>query len=244
MSEIDIEGAGIWQFPHGMFKNDGNVFRPVLDVPRFKLPSGFAPRYREMFHESPLFTPRRTNSLPIAPLPVVNRYMFPYEPASNTGATPTQDKCYFAPMPLHFTSISFDRIGVLQAANGTATAVLRLGAYKNDGTDANPSTLIVDGGTVTADAGGSVAKTVTVAITVTRGWFWSAACPQVAGPAQYAMITPLIYADAGHDSGPTFVRSQPQATGITGAFANAPTITLLGNVTQPMVGLRISGYAP
>lgn len=243
MSEVDLEGAGLWQFPdYGIFKHDGHVLRPVLDVRRFKLPNGFGPRYRELMHESPLFVPALKSNFPVTPLPVAGRYQFPVQPTSATGGGATGDRCYFSPIPVAFTSITYDRLAVFLTSNGGAGTVFRLGMYQNDGTDSNPSTLIVDGGTVAGDAGAAAAKTVTISQKVTRGWWWTAGAVQAsAGSPQWVMINPSLYFDGGHDSSGTFVRSQPYATQ-AGAFASAPAISLLGNTAQPMVGARIASY--
>jgi hypothetical protein len=71
---------------------------------------------------------------------------------------------------------SFDRIGIQVTSAGTTGAVIRMGVYASSG--GVPTVLIVDAGTIAADAIGS--KEATISTTLEPGLHWTAIAAQVA----------------------------------------------------------------
>lgn len=115
---------------------------------------------------------------------------------------------------------AFDRIG-LHAGGGTATLVIRLGIYSDDG---GPTTLLLDAGTIDG-ASAAALKTIVIAQTLDPGMYWLAAVAQVAGSVGAlaaaksgggASHTPgLARADAGSSVSRSFARAA-----VAGALAN------------------------
>lgn len=133
--------------------------------------------------------------------------------------------CY---TPIYLPNCTLDRIAV-RTQTFTGQYTTRLGIYNN--TDGKPSTVLLDAGTVLANAGNSD-FTITINQTITAGWYWLAANTQVevvAGTREFLSTTsgagkPQFFSDLG---GPGFAQASGFIqTGVTGAFATAsPTVT-------------------
>lgn len=96
----------------------------------------------------------------------------------NSAITPAFQRLYCQPYFVRRTH-TFDRIGVFQNANGTATAVMRLGIYSDDGAG-YPGALLLDAGTYDAASGGAVFKQITISQEIPYGVCWLACVSQVA----------------------------------------------------------------
>lgn len=240
---IDVEGAGLWLLGDRLLYADKNWgMRQAIDVPRFKLPRGIFPAYREKMFESPLSEPTLYENLPIEPLPVVGRYVAPYQPPSAVGGVVSKDRAYFLQLPVHFTSISFDRIALSLTGNGGAGSVTRLGMYYSDGTDSLPGTVLVDAGTVVTSSGAAITREVTISQRLTRGWYWVVSDSQVGTAPTLIVCAPYLYFNAGNDSTPAFNRLSPIADGVTGAFANNPSTNSTSTGTVPFIMSRVSAF--
>lgn len=68
---------------------------------------------------------------------------------------------------------TFDRIAIATISNFSGTGTVRLAIY-NNGTNMLPNSLVLDAGTVTCTAGGTI-YSITINQTLTRGWYWLAA---------------------------------------------------------------------
>lgn len=242
MTERDIQGAGLWLWRGTVLHADRyGKCRPAATVPRFRLPRGFFPAYRELAHHSPLMEAIPADVYAMAPLPVVGRYVFPRQPTSGTGGAVTVDRTYFSPFPVPFTSMTFDRLAMNLTGNGGAGSVTRMGIYQNDAANQDPGTLTLDAGTFVSASGGGSTKTITINQRLVRGWWWIASAAQVGTSPSFALIGPTMYYDGGHDSTPSFLRAWPYATQ-SGAFASSPSLTTGAVGSMPMMGARISSY--
>lgn len=99
-------------------------------------------------------------------------------PARRVTVTPPRGELHLTPVWLT-SGCTIDRIGVEVVSAGAAGAVARMGMYADSG-GGFPSTLIVDGGTVTTTVSG-VVEQVTVSVAIAAdGLYWLAVVCQVA----------------------------------------------------------------
>lgn len=89
--------------------------------------------------------------------------------STQTGAA---NSGFLVAFPLYFPNISIDRIGCLVTVAGGAGSLGRMGIYNASTTEAYPSTLLIDGGTVSVASTGN--REVTVAVTLAAGFYWLA----------------------------------------------------------------------
>jgi hypothetical protein len=152
--------------------------------------------------------------------------------------TMTLNSIYFVPFILAVEK-DFDRIGIEVVGAGSAGAVCRLGAWDIDD-DGEPSTLLLDAGTVAVDTTGQ--KNITIAWNnLAAGFYLLGVDNQVAGGGVQlratvsGQITTHYYSGAsmftGAEAGASMV-----TTGVTGAFGSNYNCT--DNNRAPLIGLR------
>jgi hypothetical protein len=152
-----------------------------------------------------------------------------YRSLSSVGAsTPTNQRVYYAPIFISSTT-SFDRLSLITNSTFVGTASVRLGIF-ND-TDGQPSTVVLDAGTVSVTAASTVYE-ITISQSLNPGIYWLAFCQQTApttanyigsGSANTSLFSPIIGAA-------TVLPQSNQIWGYTqnsvsGAFATATSLT-------------------
>lgn len=143
----------------------------------------------------------------------------------------TQSRVYFLPF-VTYRSQAFDRIAARISAAGTTNSVVRLGIYNDDGAG-RPGTLLLDAGTVATDSTTGI-RAITISQTLAPGFYWLAACPQVAGSATYTRIVPFSnggYLNANLDGNVLTTDS------VTGALSASPSVAPAA-LNPPVVALR------
>lgn len=141
-------------------------------------------------------------------------------------------------LPVMFgADISLDRMGIWVAA-GTVNAVVRFGLYAADGAGNWPGTLLNDFGTVAAATATTFAE-VTIAKTLTGGTgYWAAAVTQVANPTSVGRLLPLFGPSWPIESpvtGASGILGSLVETGVSGALANAGTITVATSINTAII---------
>lgn len=141
-----------------------------------------------------------------------------------TGAN-TVNQCYYVPFYVDVTA-TFDRIACYITVNGSAGSVVRMGIY-NDNAGV-PGTVLLDAGTVATDAGAAAIKAITINQQLTPGIYWTAIVAQTAAPT----VRRCIPGSGLQFMSTDFNGAAIGTSGISGAFANNPTIgAIVGNPT-------------
>jgi len=137
---------------------------------------------------------------------------------------------------------SFDRIVCRQTVNGSAGALHRMGIYEDDGS-VYPGALLLDAGTVVADAGGGVAKEITINQQLVGGQlYWLVRVTQGA-----AVTRPNIFVAATPGSVPAFIATPTSGnsqgsgfteSGVSGALPASFTTSLSLTTVPAWMWLR------
>jgi hypothetical protein len=163
---------------------------------------------------------------------------------NGTGVTGTwiAGQGYFNSVPVFINkTVTADRISLNVSGAGTAGAVLRMGIYNSDA-NYQPSTLLLDAGTVAANAIG--VKEITINQVLTPGVYWIGAVGQVANvgnctaysssayTGMLSMTSYLTQTFTGYQMGPS----------ITGALPSTFTLGFPGNGPNqaPAIKLRVT----
>ena len=145
----------------------------------------------------------------------------------------TAGRTYYTPIYLN-QSTSFDRLAVLTASTFSGTSSVRMGIYANNSTTGQPSTLLLDAGTVSATAA-STAYQITITQTLSAGFYWLAVNPQTLASTNTfngsngTNGTPNPYLPMKSTPAGTYILGYTE-TGVTGAFANAGTLTAASTI--------------
>jgi len=113
---------------------------------------------------------------------IAGRYYSTNVVGTSSGAASTANRLYLTPMYLP-TARTVDRIGVNVTTAGATGAVARLGVYNAHPDTGMPTTVLVDGGTVTVAAVGAAQVTVSATL---HGLVWLAV---TSGVATYTAFT-------------------------------------------------------
>ena len=120
------------------------------------------------------------------------------------------------------------------------TATVRLGIYNN--TNGQPSTLILDAGTVTPTAANTVYE-ITISQTLSAGFYWLAFCQQGTAPTTSSYTgfggannTAIPILGTGSSTVAGNIQCAFTQSSVTGAFATATSLTTSG--TQLYTWLR------
>ena len=149
---------------------------------------------------------------------------------------------YYSPIYIAET-ITVDRLAIGTTSAHSGSAVVRLGIYNNDIATGRPSTVLLDGGTVTTPAG-TASVNLTVSQSVSPGIYWFAFNSQTAATTNtYRGITAgaeipnsvIGYLTQGSTNSIIVGFSQ---SSVTGAFATAGSLTVQAAI--PYVFLRMA----
>jgi hypothetical protein len=127
------------------------------------------------------------------------------------------------------TSRTFDRIAVRTDGLGAGSNTLRLGIYNN--TDGQPSTVVLDAGTVACTAINTT-YAITISQTLSAGWYWLACCQQSgAGTRSFRQTNSIPYPVPFQENA-TFTGQMLsfKQTGVLGAFATAVPVAVSTSV--------------
>jgi hypothetical protein len=137
-------------------------------------------------------------------------------------------------------ALTADRIGVIVTTAGSTGALLRLGIYLSDASGA-PGKVYLDAGTVDATTTGL--KAITISKVLPPGLYWLACvCQGAPTTAPTVRLCQPLYPQAD-DSGTTAVNNQAPSgfytvSGVTGAFADSPTLSGIGSGGVANIQLR------
>lgn len=127
--------------------------------------------------------------------------------------------------------ITIDELALhVVAGNAGASAVLRIGIFADNA--GRPGTIVADGGTASINSTGVKALALSPAVALTHGWYWFAAVTQnldtggtnptlSSGSTANAGLSGAAAVQAGNQPYPFLT-----TTGVSGAFASNPTITM------------------
>jgi hypothetical protein len=145
----------------------------------------------------------------------------------DSNQTAVNNRIYYSPIFVDSTT-SFDRLAFRTGTTFSGTATVRLGIFEN--TDGVPSTLILDAGTVSATASGTIYE-ITISQSLNAGFYWLAFAQQGTAPttATYFGATSAGTANQNYymmtssaiNAGPLNGYTQTSS----GAFGNAGSIT-------------------
>lgn len=165
-------------------------------------------------------------------LAIPSTYYITTPHSSYANITATLSRTNYVSIYVNKTT-SFDRIAVTTASTFVGTAVVRLGIYANDKVTGQPSTLILDAGTVSPTASNTVYQ-ITISQSLDAGFYWLAINTQTA-----ASTNNFIGNTASQGVYNVYMPYKPSptssfATGwreesITGAFTTAGTLLQLGS---------------
>lgn len=169
----------------------------------------------------------------------INDYVGPPH-TSRTSSVLTADRLHLIPF-LVPTTMTFDRIACDLVTAAGATGVARLGIYTQHATTKRPSTLVVDGGTVTG-ASGTGLKTVTINQQLVPGVYYLAFAAQGADAAlpTWRRISTLAMSMPVTDpsgANPQVIWTQ---SSVSGALPSPPSGLLDTSTIVPAVWLRRS----
>ena len=97
---------------------------------------------------------------------------------STATVTVNNNRVYYTPIYIPETT-SLDRIAIRTTATFLGSATVRLGIFNN--TSGQPSTVVLDAGTVTATAASTVYE-ITISQSLSTGFYWLAMCQQGTAP--------------------------------------------------------------
>lgn len=172
-------------------------------------------------------------------------YLFPSSP-NNTSTANTLGTGTLRAVPFYTpVALSVARIGAEITAAGDAGGRLRLGVYADNGSGF-PGALVIDAGTIAADAVATAEATLASPVTLTPGWYWLAAVVQAVTTTQPtvrigAAATPGFLFTPGTalpGAGSTAVGYS--MTGVTGALPAAWSPTLTPTGAAPRLLLKLT----
>jgi len=142
--------------------------------------------------------------------------------------TAAHQRTYYAPIYIDQTT-TVDRIAMRTATTFSGTATIRLGIYNNDTTTGQPSTVVLDAGTVSATAA-STNYEITINQSLATGFYWVAMAQQGTAPATPTYFGNAIggtvnlalqtFASPGSSANVGFIQNS-----VTGAFATATSLS-------------------
>jgi hypothetical protein len=175
--------------------------------------------------------------------PIVKRQSNVYFASSLVGAASSNignQTTYYTPIYIDQTT-TVDRILVRTGSTFSGTATVRLGIYNNDVSTGQPSTVLLDAGTISATAA-STNYQITISQSLSTGFYWVAMCQQGTAPTTpaYFANTPSstsnnFYIFTSTSPGSSVISGYTQSS-VTGAFASAGTLS--NGTLMPYVWLR------
>jgi hypothetical protein len=138
-------------------------------------------------------------------------------------------------------STTFDRIALRTGPTFSGTASVRLAIYDNSGSN-KPSTVSVDGGTVSCTAANTNYE-VTISKSLTAGWYWlaynvvtAATVNNMVGFAANSNL--LLSASIGQQTSPTgnHIQGYNESVNVTSGYSTAGTLT--EDTATPAIWIR------
>lgn len=158
---------------------------------------------------------------------------------TNSAGSAVYQTTYYLPIFID-KSTAFNRIGFGTHSAWSGTGNVRLGIYNNDNTTAKPSTVVLDAGTVSASATGTIYE-ITISQTLTIGWYWLAVNLQTSGLANTSVTSGIGiffpgYNRTGSSADMTAKTGCWSETGVAGAFATAGSVAQNSNTPIVILG--------
>jgi hypothetical protein len=125
------------------------------------------------------------------------------------------------------TTKTFDRIAIASGATFAGTGSVRLGIYNNNSSTFQPTTVVLDAGTI-APIAASTLYTITISQSLTAGWYWLASNSISVGTTNTFYggnttgSTPAYLGSAGANS---VISGFTESVNATSGFATAGTLT-------------------
>jgi hypothetical protein len=151
-----------------------------------------------------------------------------------SASVPTNQLCRFSSLFIP-SAHAFDRIAIY-SSGGAGTNNIRMGVYNNDRATGQPSTVLLDAGTVAVSAVGVFQ--ITISQTLAAGWYWVAFCPQGGGGTRTFLSADAFFGTQPYQQNAIFNAQNKGYTeaGVAGAFATAVPVAT-SNI-MPMPALR------
>lgn len=159
-------------------------------------------------------------------------------PGANTA---TNNTCYYSPFYVSATTV-FETMFFTTSTSFSGTATVRLGIYNFNTTTAQPSTVLLDAGTISATTVGT-AYQITINQSLSPGWYWLAFVTQGAATTNSFRAYPVLstYIPTRLNSITGFsVTNGWSETGISGPFATANPANLTSVNNPVIVGLKVA----
>ena len=147
----------------------------------------------------------------------------------SSSAANSNDRVTYCPFFVD-RGITIDELALhVVVANAGASAVLRLGIHADNA--GRPGTVVADGGTASINSTGVKSLALSPAVALTRGWYWSAMVAQnldTAGtnPTFSGLQNTMAQAGAAAVQASNNPYAYLIATGVSGALANNPTVSM------------------
>lgn len=168
----------------------------------------------------------------------------PHASADGTSLAATEDVTYY--VPVYLPTCTIDRIAISTRSTPTPTSgnTTRLGIYANSSANL-PGNLIIDAGTVNP-AAVNTSYEITISQAITSGWHWlamnrqvtSGTAPNYRAAEASAYLPAMSFLTSSGDGSLPTAKGYTQ-TGVTGAFANATSLSLLTGIS-PTIFVRIA----
>lgn len=172
--------------------------------------------------------------------PVVGEYIGQLTNSVSTKVQPGNGTLYLSPVVLE-RPVSIDRLAVNVTDVGSTGSVARLGIYRDGGAGV-PTTLLVDGGTVSTETTGERFVSVTQDLTPGRWWFAFAQQGAPVTRAQYTIST--AFGQITPAAGLATLNGGRYKTGVTGSFGSpgdsVGALAAMDNASIVRVMARIS----
>jgi hypothetical protein len=158
--------------------------------------------------------------------------------SASSTITVTHQRVYYTPIYIPETT-TIDRLAIRTVASFSGSSTVRLGIYNN--TNGLPSTVLLDGGTVSATAANTIYE-ITISQSLNAGFYWLAFCQQGTAPTLADYQGNAVSTSAGN----IFIGYTSQfingniivglfQNSVTGAFATASSLGIATNVAYAFV---------
>jgi hypothetical protein len=152
--------------------------------------------------------------------------------ASNSSINANLNMVYYSPIFIPETT-TFDRITVRTGGSFSGSGVVRIGIYNNDSTKDEPSTVVLDAGTVATSAANTNYE-ITINQSLNAGIYWLAFVSQTNAATNnyFSALTPTFQYTVGTSAANLGQQLGFTQSSVSGAFATAGTLTRQNNCAQ------------